>query len=245
MPRGKDLKPRKPYKSHSQEARDKKSETSRALWQQPGHRDKVIASLKRSSSTLETKQRRSEASKASRTFAVRKAISEKLAGKPKSLATRKKMSENHNTSDEYRATLSENATERNFRYSDVISARMIRLWQETPDKMIGKHDDHAHHMSSIEEKVWSIVQPLGFLYEPRFYRVEDINILPDFVRGNLVIEVQGEYWHTQEQTKERERLLNLLGKKVLFIWGKELSNKNIIATREKIMQWILLHEPER
>ena len=93
-------------------------------------------------------------------------------------------------------------------------------------------------MTDIEKVVWSIVEPHGFEFEPHFYRVGNTFLLPDFVCGNLVIEVQGEHWHTQEDTEERERLLSLLGMKVLFVWGEELKKKTLRATKERIIQWI-------
>ena len=85
--------------------------------------------------------------------------------------------------------------------------QMRRLWDQTPDKFRPKHRWKSGNMTDIERVVWSIVEPYGFEYEPHFYRVGSVFLLSDFMRGNLVIEVQGEYWHTQEETAERERLL--------------------------------------
>lgn len=116
--------------------------------------------------------------------------------------------------------------------------QMRRLWDETPDKLRPMHRWKSGNMTRIEKVVWSIVEPYGFEFEPHYYRVGNTFLLPDFVCGNLVIEVQGEYWHTQEETAERERLLNLLGMKVLFVWGEELKRKTLPATTEKILRWI-------
>lgn len=116
--------------------------------------------------------------------------------------------------------------------------QMRKLWDETPDKLRPKHRWKSGNMTQIEKVVWAIIEPYGFEFEPHFYRVGNTFLLPDFVRGKLVIEVQGEYWHTQEDTEERERLLNLLGMKVLFVWGEELKRKTLPATREKILEWI-------
>jgi very-short-patch-repair endonuclease len=116
--------------------------------------------------------------------------------------------------------------------------RMRKMWDETPDKFRPMHRWKSGNMTRIEKVVWSIVEPYGFKFEPHYYRVGNTFLLPDFVRGNLVIEVQGEYWHTLEETAERERLLNLLGMKVLFVWGEELKRKTLSATKEKIIEWI-------
>jgi len=116
--------------------------------------------------------------------------------------------------------------------------QMRRLWDETPDKLRPRHRWKSGNMTDIEKVVWSIVEPYGFEFEPRFYRVGNAFLLPDFVCGNLVIEVQGEHWHTLEETAKRERLLNLLGMKVLFVWGEELKKRTLSATKKKILQWI-------
>ena len=116
--------------------------------------------------------------------------------------------------------------------------QMRRLWDETPDKLRPRHRGKSGAMTDIEKVVWSIVEPYAFEFEPRFYRVGNTYLLPDFVLGNLAIEVQGEHWHTLAETAERERLLNLLGMKVLFVWGAELKRKTLPATKEKILKWI-------
>ncbi len=141
---------------------------------------------------------------------------------------------------EWREYISEKQKEVMARPSSVERNRqqMRRLWDETPDKLRPMHRWKSGNMTRTEKMVWSIVEPYGFEFEPHYYRVGNIFLLPDFVCGNLVIEVQGEYWHTQEETAERERLLNLLGMKVLFVWGEELKRKTLPATKEKILQWI-------
>jgi len=141
---------------------------------------------------------------------------------------------------EWRRLTSERQKEVMARPSSVERNRqqMRKLWDETPDKLRPTHRWKSGNMTRIEKVVWSIVEPYGFVFEPHYYRVENTFLLPDFVRGRLVIEVQGEYWHTQEQTVERERLLNLLDFKVLFVWGEELKKHTLPATEEKILQWI-------
>ncbi len=141
---------------------------------------------------------------------------------------------------EWRERISERQKEVMARPSSVERNRqqMRRLWDETPDKFRPRHRWKSGNMTDIEKVVWSIVEPYGFEFEPRFYRVGDTFLLPDFVHGNLVIEVQGEHWHTREETAERERLLNLLGMEVLFVWGEELKRKTLLATKEKILRWI-------
>lgn len=141
---------------------------------------------------------------------------------------------------EWRERISEKQKEVMARPSSVERNRqqMRRLWDETPDKFRPVHRWKSGNMTDIEKVVWSIVEQYGFEFEPHYYRVGNTFLLPDFMRGNLVIEVQGEYWHTQEETAERERLLNLLGMKVLFVWGEELKRKTLPATKEKILQWI-------
>ncbi len=141
---------------------------------------------------------------------------------------------------EWREYISEKQKEVMARPSSVERNRqqMRRLWDETPDKLRPMHRWRSGNMTRTEKMVWSIVEPYGFEFEPHYYRVGNTFLLPDFVCGNLVIEVQGEYWHTQEETAERERLLNLLGMKVLFVWGEELKRKTLPATKEKILQWI-------
>ncbi|MBV9021112.1 MAG: DUF559 domain-containing protein [Chloroflexi bacterium] len=141
---------------------------------------------------------------------------------------------------EWRERRSEKQKEVMARPSSVERNRqqMRRLWDEAPDKLRPMHRWKSGNMTRIEKVIWSIVEPYGFEFEPHYYRIGDNFLLPDFVRGNLVIEVQGEYWHTEEETAERERLLNLLGMEVLFVWGEELKRNTLPATKEKILQWI-------
>jgi len=188
-------------------------------------RAKHLSELER---TPESRKKLSESQK--------KRLADPIARQTLSTSMRKTYEEH----PEWRERISEKQKEVMARPSSVElnRQRMRKLWDETPDKFRPMHRWKSGNMTRIEKVVWSIVEPYGFKFEPHYYRVGNTFLLPDFVRGNLVIEVQGEYWHTLEETAERERLLNLLGMKVLFVWGEELKRKTLPATKEKILKWI-------
>lgn len=50
---------------------------------------------------------------------------------------------------------------------------------------------------------------------------------PDFVIGNLIIEIDGEYWHNQEKDKEKDCFFQELGYNVTRIKAKELIEKRL------------------
>ena len=58
--------------------------------------------------------------------------------------------------------------------------------------------------------------------------------IPDFVNVNgqkKVIEFNGDYWHTEEETNERVKLFKSLGYDTLIIWEHELKNKNLVINK--------------
>lgn len=99
---------------------------------------------------------------------------------------------------------------------------MRRAWQEHPDQMIAARSHKRGVMTSIEKKVWAIVEPLGFTYESIRVRSDQRWYIPDFSCGNLLIEVLGSYWHTEEETAHRVAIFESQGFKVLILWDYEI-----------------------
>lgn len=61
---------------------------------------------------------------------------------------------------------------------------------------------------------------------------------PDFINNDLklIIEVLGDYWHTEEEVKEREKYFNKFGYKTLMIWQRELNCEEKVV--EKVRRWL-------
>ena len=56
---------------------------------------------------------------------------------------------------------------------------------------------------------------------------------PDFVHltDNIVIEIQSNKWHTEEENEERIKKFELEGYLCIPIWEKELENEQIILEK--------------
>lgn len=58
--------------------------------------------------------------------------------------------------------------------------------------------------------------------------------IPDFVNVNgkkKLIEFNGDYWHTEEETEKRVELFKSLGWETLIIWEHELKDKNLVINK--------------
>lgn len=99
------------------------------------------------------------------------------------------------------------------------SERKKKLYQECPEK-------HPNRKLSANKGKWTYPEKIAgewfdrnnLLYErnkkvDRFY--------PDFVLGNIIVEIDGEYWHDQERDNERDKKLSELGYTIYRIKAKE------------------------
>lgn len=92
--------------------------------------------------------------------------------------------------------------------------------------------------TSIEIKFMQICQehdlPFKYVGDGAFW-IKDLN--PDFVNveNKMVVEILGEYWHTEEETENRVNKLASYGYKALMIWGKELDDEAAVV--EKVGRW--------
>lgn len=102
--------------------------------------------------------------------------------------------------------------------------------------------------SSIEEKIEMLLIELGADYRDHIKLGKDFNYECDFVIGDIVIEVHGDYWHgnprkypepTEKQQlailkdKIKKEYFESLGYKVYEIWEEDI-NSDISAVREYI-----------
>ena len=99
------------------------------------------------------------------------------------------------------------------------SERKKKLYQEHPEK-------HPNRKLSNNKNKWTYPEKVAgewfdknnLLYE-RNKRVD--KYYPDFVLGNVIVEIDGEYWHDQEKDKERDEKLSELGYTIHRIKAKE------------------------
>ena len=95
--------------------------------------------------------------------------------------------------------------------------------------------DTVNDFSLAEYKLANILDELDLLYKDH-HTIENWSV--DFYLGQkIIIEVQGDYWHSDEQRVERDKRkkedLESKGYRVLHIWESEL--ENIDKVKEKIM----------
>lgn len=112
------------------------------------------------------------------------------------------------------------------------------------------------YASTAEQDVKCMLDLLGIKYEPQFpvghYYV-------DFMIGNKVIEVQGNYWHNNpewskhtktpnerqqramETDREKKQLLETMGYDVLYIWETEIEDGRAIQKLRTFLQNVLCH----
>lgn len=99
------------------------------------------------------------------------------------------------------------------------SERKKRLYQENPEKHPNRKLSNNKNKWTYPEKVagdWFNKNNLSY---ERNMKID--KFYPDFVLGNIIVEIDGEYWHNQEKDKERDEKLSSLGYTIYRIKAKE------------------------
>jgi len=106
-------------------------------------------------------------------------------------------------------------------------------------------ENHRKNPSSLEYKAREILDSMSINYEPSFI-IKD-KFVVDIKINNLIIEIDGEYWHghprfeplTERQKKQQKRdrarnkYLRTCGYSVERIWGRDVTKKHIKSILEK------------
>ena len=120
---------------------------------------------------------------------------------------------------------------------DVLSERAKKAWINPNN--INKRIGTSILISSLEIKVEKFLEDLGISFQKQFYLYsEDKNTLffYDFKVNNVLIEVQGRYWHADPRYYSSDQKINYPGrnkidvKSASEIWQKDL-NKKIFAEK--------------
>lgn len=86
--------------------------------------------------------------------------------------------------------------------------------------------------SSLENKLADIMDNIGLRYN-RQAVIDDFRY--DFSINNVLIEVQGSYWHTKAQRRQRDAYKRKLaydnGRKLVIIWDYELNKPELVKNR--------------
>jgi len=176
---------RKGHKAN-EETRRKISEAVRRLWQDEEYRASVLEARKPWYQSEELRKKMREVNKGKRQpDSVRKKISQALKGKPT-------WNKDKRLSEEHREKISNGLK----RYLDMLSPEERTEWAK---RIVG-----ATAGTSIERAVWEILDALGVEYETQK------RIGPYFVDiyvslKNLVIECDGEWWHSQPEAIRRDK----------------------------------------
>lgn len=91
--------------------------------------------------------------------------------------------------------------------------------------------------TDIERKIWTLLKTLGISFKSNSklgFLVPDVLI----EKSKLIIECDGDYWHSsiesKKRLKRRDRQFKKLGYKVLHLLGSEI-NKNLEKCKRKIL----------
>jgi very-short-patch-repair endonuclease len=138
---------------------------------------------------------------------AKKKISYKLKGKPKSLEARKHMSE-------------------------AAKKRANTKEGKEHQRRAGMKAKSAYINTYPEVQVQNMLKQLGINFKTHF-RIENIGV-PDILieNKNLIIQVDGDYWHSLDSVKERDRKQDILYRELGY---------NILRLPEKIIR----KEPEK
>jgi len=98
---------------------------------------------------------------------------------------------------------------------------------------------HRNNPSNIEKKLanYLIENKISFICQFKY----QLGVADFFIKPNLIIEVDGDYWHNLPKVKERDKRQTLFleeeGYKVLHLWEKEI-NKNPDECIKRILEYI-------
>jgi len=97
--------------------------------------------------------------------------------------------------------------------------------------------------TGIERKLQWILQKNGIEFRSQYLLLGKY-IIDIFVEPNIVIEADGDYWHTlpyvQVKDKRRDKELSENGYKVIRFWGSEINN-NITNCYSRLKQFLVLN----
>lgn len=99
------------------------------------------------------------------------------------------------------------------------SERKKKLYQEHPES-------HPNRKLSGNKNKWTYPEKVTGEWFDRNNIVYERNkkidrYYPDFILGNIIVEIDGEYWHNQEKDQERDKKLSELGYTIYRIKAKE------------------------
>jgi len=101
-----------------------------------------------------------------------------------------------------------------------------KLYQDHPEMLLNSRLKR-NQMTLIERKVAELLDSLNINYEwNKFVRTKLTWRFPDFKVGNLVIECDGEYWHSKikDEDEARQKELEAVGFKVIRFSDKQILN---------------------
>ena len=110
-----------------------------------------------------------------------------------------------------------------FEWTDSLrkeqSERKKKLYSDFPDK-------HPNRKLANNRRKMTYPERLAFDWLTRnnfdFYHNKKVDrYYPDFIIGNVIIEIDGEYWHDEQLDKERDSILSGLGYTIYRIKAKE------------------------
>jgi len=183
------------------EYREKRSQITKMLWQDPEFREKIIRQME---IVYKSSELREKISQITKMLWQDPEFREKVLSKLKSLEHRKKVSE-----------------------------RMKMLWRnaEYREKVVRSWLEKAgSRPNGLEKAVCDLLQSY-FLNEWRYVgdgKIFIAGFVPDFIHREekWIIEVNGDYWHSSSEAKEKDRrkreTYEKYGYKVLEVWESEI-----------------------
>lgn len=111
----------------------------------------------------------------------------------------------------------------NFIWTDELrnqqSVRKKKLYEEFPEKHPNRLLANNRKSMSYPERIaydWFLKECIEFDHNPKIGKY-----FPDFVIGNTIVEIDGEYWHDAEADAKRDLELKSLGYTILRIKAKD------------------------
>lgn len=88
--------------------------------------------------------------------------------------------------------------------------------------------------SSLEKQLEQILIDMDIEYETQ-YQIEEFRYDFGLDNGNILVEVQGSYWHTKPQRRQRDQYKTKLArrhnKKLVIVWDHELARTEFVKNR--------------
>ena len=94
---------------------------------------------------------------------------------------------------------------------------------ETLTKIAKRRAEQCKTITKPEMIVWGMLQALGVVFQ---YQMPIERYVADFLCGNTIIEVFGDYWHNRDESQARDdvkiKLYESLGHKVIILWESQI-----------------------